>query len=187
MQLLEQIRNWAIPRIKEHTTIFEGIEIEKIWNDVAQGLNSIYAELPKQLIHRDLHPANMLFEQGQVTGFIDFEIVVRGPRVFDVCYCGTSLLVSGYPDVEKMQTWPALFHSLLKGYQEVCSLTTSELRALPSVLAAIELLFAAFSFEAQAEDAARCNISILKWLSTNRELLSVLSPEDLVSSDQKAA
>jgi Ser/Thr protein kinase RdoA (MazF antagonist) len=187
MQLLEQVRNWAIPCIKEHTTILEGNEIEKIWDDIEQEINPVHAELPMQLIHRDLHPANMLFEQDQVTGFIDFEIVVRGPRIFDVCYCGTSLLVSGFPDTEKMQAWPALFHSLLKGYQAVCALHHSELQALHGTLAAIELLFAAFSFETQAEETARCNISVLKWLSTSRDLMSVSRPEDYVSSSQEAS
>ena len=187
LQLPEQIRNWAIPRIQEHTTSTEGIEIEKLWNDVGQDLDSIYAELPKQLIHRDLHPANMLFNEGQVTGFIDFEIVVNGPRVFDVCYCGTSLLVGAFPDVEKMQLWPALFASILKGYEGSCPLTSSEIRALSGVLAAIELLFAAFSFETKAVEAAKCNLSVLKWLSENSEAMSASISEGCGSIRQKAA
>ena len=173
MQLMEQIREWAIPCIREHKTIVDGDSIEKIWQEIEQEMGPLYAELPKQLIHRDPHPANMLFDTGKLTGFVDFEMVVRGPRVFDVCYCGTSLLVSGFPDTEKMHSWPVLFHSLLKGYQEVCPLSSSELLALYGTLAAIELLFAAFSLETQAEGAARCNISVLNWLSANRELILV--------------
>ncbi|MFT3890786.1 MAG: aminoglycoside phosphotransferase family protein [Anaerolineales bacterium] len=78
IHLLEQIRNWAIPCIRQHITASEANAVEKIWQEA--DLDSVYAELPMQLIHRDLHPANMLFDEGHITGFIDFEIVVRGPR-----------------------------------------------------------------------------------------------------------
>lgn len=171
MRLMEQIQEWAIPCIRKHKTIVDGDLAEKIWRDVEQEIVSLYDKLPKQLIHRDLNPANMLFDTGRLTGFVDFEMVVRGPRIFDVCYCGTSLLVNGFPYTEKLQRWPALFGSLVKGYQEVCPLTPSELFALYGTLAAIELLFVAFSLETQAEGAARCNVSVLSYLSENRELI----------------
>ncbi len=173
MQLMEKIREWAIPCIRKHKTIVNGDSIEKVWRDVEQEMGSLYDELPKQLIHRDSNPANMLFDAGRLTGFVDFEMVVRGPRIFDVCYCGSSLLVSGFPHIEKMQSWPALFRSLVKGYQEVFPLTSSESLALYGTLAAIELLFAAFSLETQAEEAAKCNASVLNWLTENRELILI--------------
>jgi Ser/Thr protein kinase RdoA (MazF antagonist) len=124
------------------------------------------------LIHRDLHPANMLFDAGRLTGFIEFEWVCGGPRIFDVCYCATSLLVSAFPDPERMQRWPDLLHSLLKGDQTICPFIPAELSALYGTLAAIELLFIAFSLETHADEAAKRNTSILKWLAANRELLS---------------
>jgi len=173
MQLMEQIREWAIPCIQEHKTIVDGDSIEKIWREIEQEIGPLYAKLPKQLIHRDPHPANMLFDTGKLAGFVDFEMVVRGPRVFDVCYCGTSLLVSGFPDKEKMHIWPVLFRSLVKGYQDVCPLIPAETMALYGMLAAIELIFAAFSLETWAEGSARCNASILQWLSANRERILV--------------
>ncbi|MBN2385812.1 MAG: phosphotransferase [Anaerolineales bacterium] len=169
MQLMQQIRDWAIPHIQEHETIVDADRIEKIWRAAEEEMGPLYAELPRQLIHRDLHPANILFDSSRLTGFVDFEMVMRGPRIFDVCYCGTSLLVSGFPD--KIQMWPALFQSLVDGYQGVCPLTSSELLATYGTLVAIEILFAAFSLETQDEGAARCNVSVLNWLSANRELI----------------
>jgi Ser/Thr protein kinase RdoA (MazF antagonist) len=109
IRLLEQVRDWAIPCVCEHTGGSEGNSIRKIWQEFEQEINSIDAELPAQLIHRDLHPANMLFDKGEVSGFLDFEMVMIGPRIFDLCYCGTSLLVSAFPETEKMRLWPALF------------------------------------------------------------------------------
>ena len=134
-------------------------------------MGSLYSELPKQLIHRDPNPANMLYDKGQLTGFVDFDMVVRGPRIFDVCYCGSSILVSGFQDSAKLEKWLGLFRSLVRGYQEVCPLTSSEYLALYGTLAAIQLLFMAFSLETQAEGAARCNASVLSWLSANKELV----------------
>jgi len=151
----------------------DGSTIERIWETVGPELSSLYSELPKQLIHRDAHPSNMLFDAGNLTGFIDFEMVVRGPRIFDVCYCGTSILVGGFQDSAKAEEWPGLFRSLVTGYQEAYPLTSPEHHALYGMLAAIELLFVAFSLETQATEAAKCNASLLNWLSANRELISV--------------
>ncbi len=171
MKLIEQIQKWAIPTIRKHRDIVDGGAIEKIWGEIEPEMVSLYGTLPNQLIHRDPNPMNMLFGNGMLTGFVDFDRVTRGPRIFDVCYCGTSLLVSGFPDADKMQRWPALFHSLVAGYQAVCSLTSPEHPAIFGTLAAIELLFMAFSLETQAEGAAKCNANVLYWLSANRKLI----------------
>lgn len=170
MKLIEQIEEWAIPCIRKHRTIIDGDAVERIWAEVSQELEALNCDLPQQLIHRDANPANILFEQGALTGFVDFDMVVRGPRIFDICYCGSSILVSGFEDAARVEKWPGLFHSLLEGYQAVCPLTSPEYLALYGTLAAIQMLFAAFSLETQAKGAAKFNVKVLNWLSANREL-----------------
>jgi len=171
MKLIEQIQEWAIPCVQKNRAVVDGGTVERTWREVEQEMGSLYSELPKQLIHRDPNPANMLFDEGKLTGFVDFDMVVRGPRIFDVCYCGSSILVGGFQESAKVEKWPGLFRSLVRGYQEVCPLTSSEHLALYGTLAAIQLLFMAFSLETQTEGAARCNASVLSWLSANRELV----------------
>jgi Ser/Thr protein kinase RdoA (MazF antagonist) len=173
MKLIEQIQKWAIPCIRKNRDVVDGGTVERIWGEVGQEMCLLYGELPKQLIHRDPNPANMLFEKGKLKGFVDFDMVVRGPRIFDVCYCGTSILVGGFQDSAKVEKWPGLFRSLVRGYQEGCPLTSPEHLALYGTLAAIQLLFMAFSLETQDEGAARCNARVLNWLSANRELILV--------------
>lgn len=173
MDLIAQIQEWAIPRIQQNSDVVDGDAMERTWKEVRPELGSLYGQLPKQLIHRDLNPANMLFAQGKLTGFVDFDMVVSGPRIFDVCYCGSSLLVGGFQDPAKVVQWPGLFRSLVRGYQEVCPLIAPEHLALYGTLLAIQLLFMAFSLETQAAGAARCNASVFHWLSANRELVSV--------------
>ena len=169
LKLLEIIQEWALPCIRKHKGVVSEEAIEAAWSGVEMDLNKHYHELPKHLIHRDPNPANMLFDKGKLTGFIDFEMVERGPRIFDLCYCGTSLLVGAYPDYKKMQTWPDLYHAIVKGYQEFISLTSIELKSLYGTLVTIELLFAAFSLESGNEGAAKCNASVLFWLKENRD------------------
>jgi Ser/Thr protein kinase RdoA (MazF antagonist) len=100
-------------------------------------------------------------------------MAVRGPRIFDPCYCGTSILVSGYPDAIKMQRWPDLFRELIKGYQETHPLTPAEKSSLYSILVMIELQFAAFSLEIGAQKAAQCNLSLVRFLAENRHKLII--------------
>lgn len=173
MELVEQVQGWAIPHIRAGERVVDTNAIERIWRDVEQEVVSLYAELPRQLIHRDPHPDNMLFDDGELTGFLDFEMVLRGPRIFDVCYCGSSMLVNGFQDSEKAQKWPVLFRSLMSGYEAFCPLVPSERLAAYGVLVAIELIFVAFCLDTHNEGAAKSNASMLCWLSRNRETLVI--------------
>jgi Ser/Thr protein kinase RdoA (MazF antagonist) len=173
MDLVAQVQEWAIPRIREGGGTIDTCAIEGIWQETEPELVSLHSELPRQLIHRDAHPSNMLFEGEELTGFLDFEMVKRGPRVFDVCYCGSSILVGGFEDSEKGQKWPSLFHSLARGYEEFCPLTASERLAMYGVFVTIELVFIAFCLDTHNEDAAKRNESLLYWLATNRDALAM--------------
>ncbi len=168
MSLINQIQEWAIPCIRENKAVVDTSMIERIWDGVQQEINPLYDELPKHLIHRDPNPTNMLFDGEILTGFIDFDMVVHGPRVFDICYCASSILVGGFKDPAKVEMWPGLFHALIRGYQEMCPLIVSERLALYDLMAIIQLLFMAFSLESHSEGRARFNAGVLKWLAENR-------------------
>ena len=172
LKLIEQIQEWAIPCIRKNGEIFDGYTVEETWNIFEREFVQLEDDLTKQLIHRDLHPANMLYENGRLTGFVDFDMIVSGFRIFDVCYCATSILVGGFQDSAKREKWPGIFHALVGGYQEMCPLSSVELQAIPGTLAAIELLFMAFSLETHAVGATKCNASVLDWLSKNKERIS---------------
>lgn len=173
MGFIGQIKEWAIPRIHTGKAVVDAEAIEKIWKDVEGELVSLHDDLPKQLIHRDAHPSNMLFDSCELTGFLDFEMAVRGLRVFDVCYCASAILVDGFQDPEKADKWLGLFRSLVRGYETFCSLSFSERMAVYGVLVTIELLFTAYWLDTHNEDAARSTERMLYWLSANREALVV--------------
>jgi len=168
LHLLDHIREWALPRLRRNVDILDADRLERTWTGEEKEMSAIYPDLPVQLIHRDAHPGNMLFEGDRLSGWVDFDQVVRGPRLFDPCYCGTSLLVGGFSDETKRRAWPKLFHGLIKGYESINPLRPAELKSIHGTLIAIELLFAAFSLENGDEQAARQNEAVVYWLEENR-------------------
>jgi Ser/Thr protein kinase RdoA (MazF antagonist) len=55
-------------------------------------------ELPEQLIHRDFHLYNLLFCDGRPSGYLDFDMLMRGPRLFDLCYCSIETLAKRFDE-----------------------------------------------------------------------------------------
>lgn len=103
------------------------------------GLEAAEKDLPRGVIHRDLHLGNFLFENGAVTGYIDFDLAQENIRVFDLCYFALSVL-SAETESEGAGFWEALF----TGYAQAHALTQEERNAAPCVAACIEALFTAW-------------------------------------------
>ena len=141
--------------------------IDPILAELEASLVACFAELPKQLIHRDAHPGNMLFLDGKLSGWLDFEIMLRGPRLFDLCYCSTSLLINGFGDPSKRQAWFTLLSALVEGYEFVSPLTSVECRALRVMQMSIEVIFIAFFDSIHYPTGVAQNIAALAWLYAN--------------------
>ena len=92
-------------------------------------------DLPAQVIHGDLTPANLLADPdtGEVTGLLDFELAGAGFRAQDVMaalYHSTALTT---PD------WPRRTAAFLRGCSTVTRLEPAEVTALPELLIAQSL------------------------------------------------
>jgi Ser/Thr protein kinase RdoA (MazF antagonist) len=120
-----------------------------------------------QLIHRDAHPGNMLFLDGELSGWLDFEIMVRGPRLFDLCYCSTSLLIYGFDDPVKRQAWHGLVRALVEGYDQVSPLTPVERGSIRLMQMCIEVIFISWFAHNNFPAPATRNIEALAWLYEN--------------------
>jgi len=142
--------------------------LQSVLSELTIGLAAINPELPIQLIHRDAHAANMLFLDEHLSGWLDFELIVRGPRLFDLCYCATSMLMNGMDDPEKRLRWPILFEALVDGYDSLNPLTLVERPALWYVLLSIEVIFAAYFTHIKDEKGVTQNLEALVWVSENR-------------------
>jgi Ser/Thr protein kinase RdoA (MazF antagonist) len=171
MHLPNSVINYVLPTVQEKGSCAEHgadcLDVEAVSAAVADfeaKITPLYERLPKHLIHRDPHPANMLFDGGELSGILDFDLVMRGVRIFDPCYCATSILVGGFGQPEQRAVWSGIFGALLGGYEQHVPLTDAEREAVLPVLMSIQLLFIAFSLNVGNPGAAKCNERVLGWL-----------------------
>ncbi len=99
-----------------------------------QGLSS----WPKQFVHADWHPGNMLFRENRVVAVIDYDSARLLPRVIDIANGTLQFsIIGGEDDVTK---WPEYLDEsrlkrFLRGYDEVMLLSQAELSAIPWLMA----------------------------------------------------
>lgn len=123
--------------------------------------------LPVQIIHRDPNPDNMRFENGELTGFLDFDLSQKSIRLFDPCYAATAILVENFDAVEdaKRENWIDIYRNIIKGYDRTVHLTDAEKEALPYVVLSIQLICVGFfSKQEKFAQLAEQNIKMTRWL-----------------------
>jgi Ser/Thr protein kinase RdoA (MazF antagonist) len=124
---------------KNKTYRFNVKYLNKIINDLENNFSPLYELLPKQLIHRDLHPGNMLFEDKKVTGYLDFEMIARGPRIYDPCYCASAILFKNFKCQKTIQQWIDLIPPIIKGYNSKIAILDVERQSIFFFLLSIQL------------------------------------------------
>lgn len=68
-----------------------GTAVPRVWEraiELFQGAAPAYRPV---LIHRDYHPANILWQSGAISGVVDWSSACRGPAGVDVAHCRTNL------------------------------------------------------------------------------------------------
>ncbi|MEE4251844.1 MAG: phosphotransferase [Alcanivoracaceae bacterium] len=91
---------------------------------------------PRVLVHADLFRDNALFENGQLTGLLDFYNACHDHPAYDLAVAINDWCVDA-----QGQPLPAHQKSMLEGYQSVRSLTSKELDLLPEALTIAALRF----------------------------------------------
>lgn len=150
--------------------------IDKIQNltqefidDYKNTFDKIINQLPTQLIHRDINPSNMIFDNGEFKGFIDFDLTEVNVRIFDICYCATALLSECFykPNVD-INKWLEILDNLVAGYDSINKLSDSEKQALPYAIYSIQIIcISYFSQYDKYTDLTKINTGMLKWLIEN--------------------
>ncbi|MCL2461335.1 MAG: phosphotransferase [Defluviitaleaceae bacterium] len=132
--LIDEWKNYIKPGL------YGGISNEKV-EIVEARFYELYPKLPRQLIHRDAHVDNILFTNGQVSGWLDFDISHRDVRLFDLVY----LLSCFQPkEVTLIGVWRLICNDIISGYNEVQPLSIDERAALPVLMIVNGLLFVSF-------------------------------------------
>jgi len=103
--------------------------------------SSAHKALPRGPIHADLFRDNVMFEDGELTGFFDFYFAGCDSFLFDIAVCLNDWCVRhGEPDVDGLPV-PGLAQRFLAAYEAVRPLTAAEHQLLPAMLRAGALRF----------------------------------------------
>ena len=154
--------SWIVPEFENGSISFK----EEILKSLFDFLNDDYKLLPRQLIHRDMHTGNMLFNDGAFY-YLDFDMCQRNVRIFDIVYLSSSLLVDSYKDETRLKQWCEIFKGILQGYNELLPLSEIEIKALPPLFVYVELLFTAFYLKRDRKEIAKNCAEMTNWIYRN--------------------
>jgi aminoglycoside phosphotransferase (APT) family kinase protein len=63
----------------------------ELWERAIEIVNAPWPEVHECFIHRDYHPVNVLWQDGRVSGIVDWPNACRGPAGIDVAWCRGNL------------------------------------------------------------------------------------------------
>lgn len=133
------------------------------------GLKEVYDVLPVGLIHRDVHLGNFLFDEGEFSGYIDFDLSQRNIRLFDLCYFMLGLLSEEEAIEISYDEWFVVLGQVFSAYSQIIELSEREIVAVPFVMESIELLFGAWFIGQNDIVCARDAIKLYEFVCENRE------------------
>ncbi|MGG0730416.1 phosphotransferase enzyme family protein [Bacillus paramycoides] len=147
---------------------------EQVQRDVIQQMNNLHKKfkekvqlLPKQIIHRDMHLSNVIFQDNEFQGFIDFELLEENVRVFDLSYCFTSVLSELYMDETLRRNWLQIVRTIFEGYNKQNALTREEVQTIWYVMLSIQIIF--ITYFVQSVDLLKLNEEMFLWIFANKE------------------
>ncbi|MCM1989388.1 helix-turn-helix domain-containing protein [Oceanirhabdus seepicola] len=168
--MYKTVVEWALPETKKIMEQWGCPLPEEFYNYYLENFEELCSKLPKQIIHRDANPSNILFSNGEVSGFVDFEISRRYVRIFDPCYCATGILSEAEKVEEGFEKWPDILDGIIKGYDNICNLTKEEKKAIPYVIFSIQMIFIAWLADKENQkDVAMINRKMLLWIWENKD------------------
>lgn len=139
--LLEEMKGWVKEELENN-----GWEItdKAEYLKTVELLENVYDYLPKQLIHRDVHFENFLFSDGNLSGYIDFDLSQKNIRIFDICYFLAGLLAEETEEIFTKAEWIKNVKAVIAGYESIIKLSVNEKKAVTYVMECIEILFVAY-------------------------------------------
>lgn len=170
--LFAHVTEWALPEVKKQNVQWNMGLPERFFEDYAGVFGAIYEKLPKQLIHRDPNPCNILFSGGEVNGFTDFNLSERNVRLWDPCYCATGILSEQRDAENAYDKFPEILGNIMRGYDSVNPFTAEEKRAIYYVVCSIQMICVAY-FESVNEykDLARINREMLQYVIGKKDMM----------------
>jgi len=163
---LEEMEGWVTRNLKKFAP--EYLSANETEKAIFQ-LSEVYQELPKQLIHRDVHLGNFLFEDKEFSGYIDFDLSQSNIRIFDICYFLLGLLTKEDNNRVKEESWFSIVSQVIKGYDSLANLKQIERNSITCVMKNIELLFVAYFLGIGDEKLAKDSADLFLFICKNEE------------------
>ena len=155
--LLATVRDWALPQTKAVLNLTDAFCKEYL-----DTFAKLYPELPRQIIHRDPNPGNIICADDQ-WGFLDFELAERNARIYDPCYAATAVLSETFG--QNNSKWLGIYRDIICGYDSVAHLTESERKAIPYMILANQFVCVAwFAGQDKYAEIFEINKRMTAWL-----------------------
>ena len=134
----------------------------------------VYYLLPKQLIHRDMQFGNMFFENGKLTGFLDFDSSQVNARLFDIAYFGQSILFSNdYNDSKFVTQWVEFFGAFLSAYHSENALCENEIKSIHKMCIILQTGFISYYLYAEEKRGLiPRRVDMMKWIYFNEPIFN---------------
>jgi len=92
---------------------------------------------PRQYVHADWHPGNMLFRDNRVVAVIDYDSARLLPRILDIA--NGALQFSMIAPDDRPQNWPdyvdeSRFKRFIRGYDQLRLLSDAEIHVMPGLM-----------------------------------------------------
>ena len=155
--LLATVRDWALPKAKDALNLSNDF-----CRDYLETFGELYPALPRQIIHRDPNPGNIICAE-EKWGFIDFELAERNARIYDPCYAATAVLSETFG--RDNEGWLEIYRDIVSGYDSVAHLTREERRAVPYIVLANQFVCVAwFAEQEKYAEIFETNKAMTLWL-----------------------
>ena len=172
--VFQEVASFAWPTVQGYLGPSFRHRLQDLEQGISRNLINPYEALPRQLIHRDFHPGNLIFSDGSLVGILDFDRVRVGIRLYDLCYLATAVLSQDFEDLKGRDSWFIFVQSLIEGYGSVQPLTQTEGVSFLYVVYLTQFLFIAYQLDAGNTALADLNIAMLLWINDQHEFLEPL-------------
>lgn len=165
------VAEWAVPALEGKLNVGSDFMV-----DFAAKFKALYKELPRQIIHRDPNPSNIILAQDK-WGFIDFELSENNARIFDPCYAATAILSETFEagKEEKLLAWTEVMKEIMYGYDSVVKLTDAEKKAVPYMILANQFVSTAFfAGKDKYEELYKTNKAMTEWIACNPDKMDIV-------------
>lgn len=112
-----------------------------------------------------------MFSDGEISGFLDFDLSEINIRLWDPSYCATEILSESAP--ETYEIWFDILTGILQGYNNESPLTPEEKQSIFFVLCSIQVICVAFfGSRDEYKELAKINCKMMQWMIQNQTRIS---------------